>query len=386
MKVSERVEFLPPASLKPDKNQPRKTFEDEDIDAMAQTILTQGVINPIEIDEKTTIITGEIRWRGAVKAKVPVVPCRRIYDASPEDRLERQVIENLHKKDLPLVERDAAIYRLYGSGRYGKPGEGRGKAGQGPISNLAKAIGMSPERVYQIVEAQEFRSRTSFVTKEVPTTAIIETAGLPDELRVKVLEKVARGEIVQSASQAEVRQAVQVVKAAPEPVKQRFLEGQLPLEKAVEMTEAVKEAPKPLVEAVVEGKVTVEQAKEAKAIYQQLEAKGKKVEEKMVVAHVEDMAENRRFIEVHRERARTRAEQILSGERAAPQVLVVSEYLAEIEHMLAMVKAWGVPMMMAMGAQEWERARAIFSQIRDHMNWLLEQTPGMVARPVRQEG
>ena len=73
-------------------------------------------------------------------------------------------------------ERDEKIYELYMSGRYGEPHSGQGKAGQGTITKLAKSIGLSRNRVSNIIEAIEFRKRaTSSVTDEAPPTVIAET-------------------------------------------------------------------------------------------------------------------------------------------------------------------------------------------------------------------
>lgn len=188
LKISEKVEFVSPTTLKPDPKQPRKTFEPEAIDSLAQTILSQGIIAPIEVDENNVVVTGEIRWRASKKAKVPTIPIRRIYDLKPDERLERQLVENLHRKDIPYNERDAAIYQLFMTGRYGKPHSGQGKENEGVVSKLADAIGLSVNRVSDILEAQEFRQRTSSVTEKVPTTVIAETRGLPDNTRVKLIE------------------------------------------------------------------------------------------------------------------------------------------------------------------------------------------------------
>lgn len=315
MRVSDKVEFLSIDSLRPDPNQPRKTFDEEKLDETAQTILTQGIIAPIEIDEDNMIITGELRWRASKKAGVPTVPCRRIYGATPNDRLERQLIENIHRQDLHYKERDQKIYELYMSGRYGEPHTGQGKAGEGTITKLAKTIGLSPNRVGDIVEAIEFRKRTSTVTVEVPTTLIAETTGLPDETRVKLLQKVATKELKQRPSAAVIRDAVKVVKYAPEPVKEKFLEGTMPLEKAVEITEVAKEAPEPMRDAVAKEEITPEQAKEATKLLETLKKRRGEIPEERVKAQVEELVKEKRFLERRKKRTTTRLRRVLTGEK-----------------------------------------------------------------------
>jgi len=314
MKVSDKVEFLAIDSLKPDPHQPRKTFDDERISEMAQTILTQGIIAPIEIDENNMIITGELRWRASKKAGVPTVPCRRIYGATLDDRLERQLIENIHRQDLDYKERDEKIYELYMSGRYGEPYTGQGKADEGTITELAKAMGLSRNRVGNIIEAIEFRKRTSSVTDEVPTTVIAETRGLPDETRVKLLQKVAQKEVMQPSGQTEIRKAVKVVKEAPEPVKRKFLEGELPLEKAVEITEVAKEAPEPIRQAVAEEKITTEQARETTELYRKLRERGTEIPEEKIEDQVEELSKERRFLERRKKSTIDKMRKVLVGE------------------------------------------------------------------------
>ncbi len=83
------------SKIKPDKNQPRQTIDEEHIKEISQSIVTEGVINAIEIDENNVIITGEQRWRAAKLAGLKEVPCK-ILKITPELRFRRQVIENLH--------------------------------------------------------------------------------------------------------------------------------------------------------------------------------------------------------------------------------------------------------------------------------------------------
>jgi ParB/RepB/Spo0J family partition protein len=321
MKVSDKVEFLPTNSLKPDPNQPRKEFDTETIESLAQTILTQGIIAPIEIDENNMIITGELRWRASKRAGVPTIPCRRIYDISRDERLERQLIENIHRKDLDSKERDRKIYELYMSGRYGEPHQGQGMIGEGAITKLANALGLTVQTISNIIEAVEFRIRTSSVPEEATTTVIAETRGLPDETRVKLLEKVAEKEIKQKPGQTEIRKAVKIVREAPEPVRKRFLEGELSLEKAAEITEAVKEAPEPIRQAAVEGKITTEQARETTELYRKLRERGTEIPEKKIEDQVEELSRERRFLERRRKSTIGKMRKVLTGEEIEkPQI------------------------------------------------------------------
>jgi ParB/RepB/Spo0J family partition protein len=370
LRLSEKVEFLPPQSLKPDRNQPRKTFEQEVIDSMAQTILTQGVIAPIEIDENSVVVTGEIRWRASQKAKVPTIPVRRIYDLKPDERLERQLVENLHRKDIPYAERDEAIYKLFMTGRYGKPHSGNGIKNEGVVNKLAEAIGLSQNRVSDILEAQEFRKRTLSVTDKVSTTVIAETRGLPDETRVKLIEV--------TKEKVTIRKAVRVAKEAPEAIKSSFLKGELSLEKADEITEVARKAPESLKKAIAKREIEPEKARQAVKLYEELKEKGVELEPSRVSRHVEEMkkearmdkAQERLRIETHKD--------LITGEKEGLDAVFRERgkmFVSEVKDVAWKVKGWGLPHMKVVGAESWKEAQKYFKQIHDHMEMLLKASP-----------
>ena len=55
-------------SIRPDPDQPRKEFDEAVLEEMKISILKSGIINDIEIDENSVIVTGEQRWRAAKMA------------------------------------------------------------------------------------------------------------------------------------------------------------------------------------------------------------------------------------------------------------------------------------------------------------------------------
>ena len=95
--------------IKPDKDQPRKTFNEETLRELAQTYKSQGITQPIEIDEKFVIITGERRFRAAKLAGLKKIPCRIIKGLTEEQKLERRLIENIHHEPLTDLEKAEAI-------------------------------------------------------------------------------------------------------------------------------------------------------------------------------------------------------------------------------------------------------------------------------------
>jgi ParB-like chromosome segregation protein Spo0J len=103
----ETIEYLDPSEIKPDPNQPRQTWTDEDrkeIESMVESLKEHGVIEPIEVDENNVIILGERRWKACKIAKVKV-PVRRKIGLKPQERFERQIIADSQRKELSPMDR-----------------------------------------------------------------------------------------------------------------------------------------------------------------------------------------------------------------------------------------------------------------------------------------
>ena len=99
--------------IEPNRQQPRKDFDEEALSELAESIAQHGLIQPIVVKPTTngrySIIAGERRWRACRIAglyEVPVV----IKDAKPQELMELALIENLQREDLNAVE-EALGYR-----------------------------------------------------------------------------------------------------------------------------------------------------------------------------------------------------------------------------------------------------------------------------------
>ncbi len=93
--------------IEPNKKQPRKDFDIEKINILADSIKEHGLIQPIVVMEQKsgryTIVAGERRWRAAKQAGLTEVPVV-IRNYSPEEAAEIALIENLQREDLNPVE------------------------------------------------------------------------------------------------------------------------------------------------------------------------------------------------------------------------------------------------------------------------------------------
>jgi ParB family chromosome partitioning protein len=99
----------------PNKNQPRKHFDEGSVQDLAESIRINGILQPIAVREvnknKYEIIAGERRWRAAQVAglsKVPII----IVEANDEKTFELAIMENVQREDLNPIEEALAIREL----------------------------------------------------------------------------------------------------------------------------------------------------------------------------------------------------------------------------------------------------------------------------------
>ncbi len=114
-KVSEeRIQMLPIDKIYPNPNQPRKFFNQENINELASSIKVHGIIQPIVVikdKENYMIIAGERRIRAAKSIGLKEVPCI-VKHYNKKQLLEIALIENLQRQDLNVIEEARAYQYL----------------------------------------------------------------------------------------------------------------------------------------------------------------------------------------------------------------------------------------------------------------------------------
>ena len=111
------LRLIPVEKIYPNPNQPRSELGD--IEDLAASIKSKGILEPIIVRPKGDeyeIISGERRYRAAIKAGLKEVPCIEM-DVDDKGSLEISLIENLHRKDLdPFEEAEGlkALVEIYG--------------------------------------------------------------------------------------------------------------------------------------------------------------------------------------------------------------------------------------------------------------------------------
>lgn len=100
-------QMLPIHKVEPNPNQPRRDFDPEELQSLADSIAQHGVVQPLTVRELANgyyqIIAGERRWRAARIAELREIPAV-IIDADDRKVMELALIENLQRQDLNPVE------------------------------------------------------------------------------------------------------------------------------------------------------------------------------------------------------------------------------------------------------------------------------------------
>lgn len=101
--------------IEPNKDQPRKNFNEDALEELADSIKEKGLLQPITVSPKGDhymIVMGERRWRAARKAGLKKVPAVIRGDLTEQDIAEISLIENIQREDLNPIEEALAYKRL----------------------------------------------------------------------------------------------------------------------------------------------------------------------------------------------------------------------------------------------------------------------------------
>ena len=110
----EKVQSLKIIDVEPNREQPRRSFDEEALEELSNSIKEYGVIQPIIVtkeDNYYKIVAGERRWRASKKAGMTEIPAIvREYDKQKNSEIA--LIENIQREDLNPIEKATAIREL----------------------------------------------------------------------------------------------------------------------------------------------------------------------------------------------------------------------------------------------------------------------------------
>ena len=110
----ERIQKIKIIDIEPNKDQPRKKFDTDSLDELAESIKRYGVIQPIIVSRKENyfeIIAGERRWRASKKAGLTEIPCI-VREQDKKKNKEIALIENIQRQDLNPIEKARGFKQL----------------------------------------------------------------------------------------------------------------------------------------------------------------------------------------------------------------------------------------------------------------------------------
>lgn len=149
------VEKIVPCSF-----QPRTEFNEEALQALADSIKEKGILQPLLLrvmGDNYEIIAGERRWRAAKIAGLKSVPAL-IKELNDQETLEIALIENLQRENLSAIEEAEGLNRLMSEYAYTQDTLGKiiGKS-RSYIANILRLLGL-PEEIKQMVKENKLSS------------------------------------------------------------------------------------------------------------------------------------------------------------------------------------------------------------------------------------
>lgn len=148
-----RVKMISLSLIDPNKDQPRKKFDEEALKELADSIKIHGVLQPILVvnrDGRYLIVAGERRWRASKLAGIKEIPCI-VEEFTNAEIKEISIIENLQRKDLSPIEEAKAIKELIDEFGWTQEvvAERLGKS-RPAISNTLRILSLEPEVIEMI--------------------------------------------------------------------------------------------------------------------------------------------------------------------------------------------------------------------------------------------
>lgn len=147
-KAGDELKKLKLIDIEPNREQPRKTFDEDALSELAESIKRYGVIQPIVVTEKEgyyAIIAGERRWRAAKIAGLTEIPAL-IRDDDARKNKEISLIENMQREDLNAYEKAVGVKSLMED--YHLTQEEIAKVlgkGRSSIANTVRVLNLTPD-------------------------------------------------------------------------------------------------------------------------------------------------------------------------------------------------------------------------------------------------
>ena len=196
-KKETNINKLPISNLLSNKFQPRKIFDEDNLQGLTNSIKERGIIQPIIVRKSTDqnskyeIIAGERRWLAAQKAglhEVPVV----ITDVGDLKSLEFAIVENVQRHDLNAIEEARGYQRLIEEFSYDqeKVAQFIGKS-RSHIANVLRLLNL-PEEVLKLIEDKKLSAGHAKILVGLSNIEFIAKKIIEKNLSVRQTENLVR--------------------------------------------------------------------------------------------------------------------------------------------------------------------------------------------------
>lgn len=195
---SEGAVTLPLQKIEPNPLQPRKTFNPEELDSLADSIRMHGIIQPLTVRRLPSgfyqIIAGERRWRAARLAGLTDVPVV-VIEADDKKAMELALIENLQRADLTPIEEARGYQQLIGE--YGLTQEqvaDRVSKSRPAVANAMRLLSL-PDELLALVEEGKLtagHARAILSLKEKPQQLAVAQKVINLQLSVRQTEAMCK--------------------------------------------------------------------------------------------------------------------------------------------------------------------------------------------------
>ena len=191
------IEYIDINDIKPNSNQPRKTFDEEKLQELAASIEEHGLIQPVvlrKVKRGYEIVAGERRWRAARIIGIREIPCI-VKELSDEENMLLAIIENMQREDLNPIEEAEGISQMIDT--YGLTQEQVSKSvgkSRPYIANSLRLLTLAaPVRRYVSEgELSAGHARALAVIKDEDKQISLAEAAVKQGLSVRQIEKLAQ--------------------------------------------------------------------------------------------------------------------------------------------------------------------------------------------------
>lgn len=209
---SEGLTMLRLSEIERNPNQPRKNFDKEALEQLADSIRENGVLQPLLVCPLPTgsyrIIAGERRWRAAKMAGLTEIPVVIRDDLSEEQVMQIALIENLQRENLNPIEEAQGYKDLIDNFNMTQEQVARtlGKA----RSSIANSLGLLtlPKTVVELLESGDLSAGHCKALKMIKDPALMTEIALRaanGEMTVRAIEQIAKREQTKSEEEKQIK-------------------------------------------------------------------------------------------------------------------------------------------------------------------------------------